>query len=104
MALQRDCSFPFCVVGPVLLDALRRFAETCFSEAMGCRRINWVRSVICSRLDARPPRVAPWVLALEVIEPWSDLSSLGFPAKAPWQSPAHCYSGCLLYTSDAADE
>ena len=34
MALRRDCSLPFCVIGPVLLAALRRLAETCLSEAM----------------------------------------------------------------------
>jgi len=34
MALRCDCSFPLVVFGPVLLMALRRFAETCFSEAM----------------------------------------------------------------------
>ena len=34
MALRRDRSFPFSVFGPVLLDALRAFAETCFSEGM----------------------------------------------------------------------
>jgi hypothetical protein len=34
MALRRDCCFPLFVFGPVLLMALRRLAETCFSEAM----------------------------------------------------------------------
>jgi hypothetical protein len=32
--LRRDCSFPLFVFGPVLLIALRRFAEACLSEAM----------------------------------------------------------------------
>ena len=78
MALRRDCSFPFCVIGPVLLAALRRFAETCFSEAMLYNlRINWLRSVICSRPDAEPPGVVPLVLAVEVIEPRSEMSSSG---------------------------
>jgi hypothetical protein len=33
-ALRLNCCFPLLVFAPVLLIALRRFAEACFSEAI----------------------------------------------------------------------
>jgi hypothetical protein len=34
VALPQDCGFLFCVMGLVVLNALRRFAEGCFSDAI----------------------------------------------------------------------
>ena len=67
MALQRDCSFPLFVFRPVLLVALRRLAETCFSEAMVWFALQLGSFDNLPRPVARPPGVDPQALAVEIL-------------------------------------
>jgi hypothetical protein len=45
-ALRRDRLFPSCVLGPVLLSALRRLASICLAEVIGNGLLDWVRFVM----------------------------------------------------------
>src|SRR3974390_1313534 len=52
-ALQRECSLPSSVVGPVLLSALRRLASICLREVMDIQLTKWVRFVSCEYVAIR---------------------------------------------------
>src|SRR5262249_23668420 len=48
-ALRRDFCFPASVLGPVLLNALRRLASNCRHDVIAARPSNWVRFAILAR-------------------------------------------------------